>query len=67
LQIWLSLGIVCGLILLLYVVRGWRLSGIGLIGFADLLRAPFFVLWKLLLMLRMPRSPEWVRTRREHP
>lgn len=67
LQFWLSLGIACSLILIVYVLRGWQLSGIGLIGLADLLRAPFFVLWKLLLMLRMPRSTEWVRTRREHP
>lgn len=67
LQFWLSLGIACGLILVIYVLRGWQLSGIGLIGLADLLRAPFFVLWKLLLMLRMPRSTEWIRTRREHP
>lgn len=67
LQIWLFLGIACGLILLLYVLRGWHLSGVGLIGLADLLRAPFFILWKLLLMLRTPRSAEWIRTRREHP
>ena len=67
LQIWLSLGIACGLTLSLYVLRGWQLSGIGLIGLADLLRAPFFVLWKLVLVLRMPRSSEWIRTRREHP
>ena len=67
LQPWLWLGIACGLTLLLYVLRGWQLSGIGLIGLTDLLRAPFFVLWKLLLMLRMPRSGEWIRTKREIP
>jgi hypothetical protein len=31
----------------------------------DLLRAPFFVLWKALLMLRARKSSEWVRTKRE--
>lgn len=67
LEVWLTLGIACGLSLLLYVLRGWQLSGIGLIGLADLLRAPFFVLWKVLLMLRAPRSGLWVRTRRENP
>lgn len=67
LEVWLTLGIACGLSLLLYVLRGWQLSGIGLIGLADLLRAPFFVLWKVLLMIRTPRSGLWVRTRRENP
>lgn len=67
LDTWLTLGIACGMSLLLYVLRGWQLSGIGLIGLADLLRAPFFVLWKVLLMLRAPRSGLWVRTRRENP
>ena len=67
LEIWLWLGIACGFSLVLYVLRGWQLSDVGLIGLADLLRAPFFVLWKLLLMLRMPRSGEWVRTKREIP
>lgn len=67
LEIWLTLGIACGLSLFLYVLRGWQLSGIGLIGLADLLRAPFFVLWKILLMIRTPRSGLWVRTRRENP
>lgn len=65
LQIWLSIGMACALVLLLYVLRGWQLSGVGPIGLVDLLRAPFFVLWKLMLMLRMPRSVEWLRTRRE--
>jgi cellulose synthase/poly-beta-1,6-N-acetylglucosamine synthase-like glycosyltransferase len=64
-QIWLWLGIACGLCLTLYVLRGWRLSGIGLRGIVDLLRAPSFVLWKLLLMLRTGASAKWVRTKRE--
>jgi len=51
----------------LYVLRGWQLSGAGLRGLADLLRAPFFVVWKLLLKWRTRRSGEWVRTKREQP
>lgn len=63
--IWLWLGLGCGMSLLLYVLRGWQLSGVGLYGLVDLLRAPFFVLWKVLLMLRSRGSAEWVRTKRE--
>ncbi len=64
-EIWLWLGLGGGMSLLLYVLRGWRLSGVGLRGLVDLLRAPFFVLWKILLMLRPRRSVEWIRTKRE--
>ncbi|MDO8704263.1 MAG: glycosyltransferase family 2 protein [Sulfuricaulis sp.] len=64
-EIWLWLGLGGGLSLLLYVLRGWQLSGVGLRGLVDLLRAPFFVLWKVLLMLRPRGSAEWIRTKRE--
>ena len=47
------------------MLRGWHLSGVGLRGLLDLLRAPFFVIWKLLSMLRAHNSAEWVRTKRE--
>lgn len=63
---WLWLSITCLLSLSVYVLRGWQLSGVGLRGMVDLLRAPFFVLWKLWFMLRKHGSAEWVRTRREH-
>jgi hypothetical protein len=32
----------------------------------DLARAPFFVVWKLWLMLRSHGTMEWIRTKREH-
>jgi 1,2-diacylglycerol 3-beta-glucosyltransferase len=53
--------------LLLYVLRGWALSGIGLYGVVDLLWAPVYVVWKLTLRFRhRGRRPEdWVRTTRE--
>ena len=63
--LWLALGLACGASLTLYVLRGWQLSGVGRRGLMDLLRAPSFVLWKLLLMLRATQSAEWVRTKRE--
>ena len=64
-DIWLWLGAACGLSLLLYVLRGWQLSGVGLRGLLDLSRVPFFVLWKVLLRVRGNSSAEWVRTKRE--
>jgi 1,2-diacylglycerol 3-beta-glucosyltransferase len=61
---WLWLSIACIASLLAYVLRGWQLSGIGLRGILDLARAPIFLTWKVLLMLR-PRKAGWVRTDRE--
>ncbi len=51
----------------LYVGRGVALSGAGPRGILDLLWAPVYVAWKLLLFVRHPghRKGEWVRTRRE--
>lgn len=60
--LWLALG--CSASLLLYVLRGWQLSGVGPRGLLDLSGAPFFIGWKLLLMLK-PRSHAWIRTERE--
>ena len=53
--------------LLLYVGRGWRHSGSGLRGLADLLWAPAYVAWKIAQRLRGKRSGEddWIRTTRE--
>ena len=64
---WLWLGAACGASLVLYVLRGWQLSGIGARGIFDLARAPFFLVWKLLLVLRPRGSGEWIRTHREKP
>jgi cellulose synthase/poly-beta-1,6-N-acetylglucosamine synthase-like glycosyltransferase len=65
--VWLWLGVGCSACLSLYVLRGWQLSGIGMRGLAALLRAPSFIVWKILVMLRAHESAEWVRTRRELP
>lgn len=62
---WFWTGALSCAALVLYVLRGWQLSGSGLQGLLDLLRAPFFLLWKLLLMFRSRRTSEWVRTNRE--
>ncbi|HVT36151.1 MAG TPA: glycosyltransferase family 2 protein, partial [Nevskiaceae bacterium] len=51
--------------LVLYVGRGWHLSGLGWRCAADFLRAPWFMLWKLAVLLK-PHSGLWTRTQREH-
>jgi cellulose synthase/poly-beta-1,6-N-acetylglucosamine synthase-like glycosyltransferase len=61
---WLVVGAACAASLLLYVLRGWQLSGMGVLGLVDLARAPFFLLWKVLLLLRSRGSLVWVRTPR---
>lgn len=64
---WLWVGTACAASLACYVLRGWQLSGIGLIGLLDLARAPGFLLWKLRLLLRRRKSNDWQRTERERP
>jgi 1,2-diacylglycerol 3-beta-glucosyltransferase len=50
-----------------YVLRAWALSGVGAVGALDLLRAPFYIMWKLMLRMRPQKrlKDEWVRTTRE--
>jgi 1,2-diacylglycerol 3-beta-glucosyltransferase len=60
----LLLSVFCVISLVMYVLRGWRLRGVGLRGIVDLARAPSFVLGKVLLMLRK-RGPAWIRIERE--
>jgi len=62
---WLWLAVACTAALWLHVLRGWQLSGIGLRGLMDLARVPFFLLWKLRVMLSRRSTQEWVRTERE--
>jgi 1,2-diacylglycerol 3-beta-glucosyltransferase len=55
------------LLLAVYVLRGWQVSGTGLRGLADLLCAPAYAFWKATVLLRSPsrRAGDWVRTARE--
>ncbi len=62
---WLKLSAVLALCLVVYVLRGWQLSGVGAQGLLDLARAPGFLIWKVVLMLKPHKSREWVRTDRE--
>jgi cellulose synthase/poly-beta-1,6-N-acetylglucosamine synthase-like glycosyltransferase len=63
--IFLWTAIACCIALMLYVFRGWQLSGIGAQGLLDLAHVPWFLAWKLWLTLRRRESKEWVRTPRE--
>jgi cellulose synthase/poly-beta-1,6-N-acetylglucosamine synthase-like glycosyltransferase len=62
---WVWLSLIYTATLLLYVARGWQLSGTGARGLLDLAAAPFFVAWKVILMLESRRSSEWIRTDRK--
>jgi len=58
----------CVFAVVLYVLRGWSVSGTGLRGLLDLGLAPLYVVWKAGLRLRKASRPtsSWVRTKREH-
>jgi cellulose synthase/poly-beta-1,6-N-acetylglucosamine synthase-like glycosyltransferase len=62
---WVWLSLIYTATLVLYVARGWQLSGTGARGLLDLAGAPFFVVWKVILMLERRRSTEWIRTDRK--
>ncbi|MEP6547779.1 MAG: glycosyltransferase family 2 protein [Gammaproteobacteria bacterium] len=64
-DVWLKISAAFAICLVLYVLRGWQLSGVGAQGLLDLARAPGFLVWKVLLMLNPSKSREWVRTDRE--
>lgn len=63
--VWLSLALIAAVAV--YVFRGWQVSGLGPAALLDLLRAPFFVMWKLVTLLRDRGRTGWVKTEREAP
>jgi cellulose synthase/poly-beta-1,6-N-acetylglucosamine synthase-like glycosyltransferase len=67
LRVWLWPGALCAAALGFHVLRGWQLSGRGAAGLVDLLRAPFYILWKMLRVLRSHDRREWAPTRRQGP
>jgi 1,2-diacylglycerol 3-beta-glucosyltransferase len=62
---WVWAGLACVAALLVHILRGWQLSGTGLQGLLDLLGAPFFLVWKLVVMLGSRGPTSWDRTKRE--
>ena len=67
LRVWLWPGALCAAALCVHVLRGWQLSGRGAAGLVDLLGAPFYILWKMLRVLRSHDRREWAPTRRQGP
>ncbi len=60
------LSTACVATIVLYVLRGWMLSGTGARGLIDLAFAPVYVVWKLTLARRRAGpTQEWIRTTRE--
>ena len=62
--LWVWLGLGCAVLVTLYVLRGWQLSGRGLRGLADLAVAPLFLLWRLFRILRPHDRLTWIATKR---
>jgi cellulose synthase/poly-beta-1,6-N-acetylglucosamine synthase-like glycosyltransferase len=61
----LALGLIDLLALMVYVCRGWALSGVGIAGIWDLMRVPVFLFWKLFIIRFLPKPDTWIRTKRE--
>src|SRR5262249_26973540 len=57
-QVSLGIWIANWVPLVLYVLRGWSLSGTGARGLVDLACAPFYVAWKVWLRLRRADRPK---------
>ncbi|OZI30205.1 glycosyl transferase family 2 [Bordetella genomosp. 10] len=64
LWVWPLLAAVLLMVLALHVLRGWQLSPLGPRALLDLARAPFFVLWKLYIVIRNRGNEHWIRTDR---
>lgn len=62
---WVHAAAACGVSLMIYVLRGWQLSGTGMQGLLDLAQAPLYLVWKHLVVTRRRSPTEWVRTERE--
>lgn len=61
---WLTLALINLFIYCLYIFRGWQLCPLGFSALASLFLAPFFILWKLITLLKGHGRNQWVRTRR---
>ncbi|OZI70859.1 glycosyltransferase family 2 protein [Bordetella genomosp. 12] len=61
---WPMLALALLAVLALHVLRGWQLCPLGPRALLDLLRVPFFVLWKLVVLVRNRRNRNWIKTDR---
>lgn len=65
--LWLGLPVLMLLVIMVHVFRGWQLSPLGVQALLDLFRVPFFIAWKLVVMLRHRGNKAWVKTKRNAP
>jgi cellulose synthase/poly-beta-1,6-N-acetylglucosamine synthase-like glycosyltransferase len=64
---WFVLSLALLLVLILHVLRGWQLTPLGPRALLDLARVPFFVIWKLIVLVRNKSNTTWVKTVRDKP
>jgi 1,2-diacylglycerol 3-beta-glucosyltransferase len=62
-----SMWLLSGVFLALYLLRGWQLADIGIRGARAMASIPFYVGWKIAVLLRSTQggNDQWVRTARE--
>ena len=67
--LWIGTAAFGPLGLTVYILGGLRVAGAGPEAYAALIRAPFYAVWKLTLLLssRKKNTKEWVRTERHAP
>lgn len=63
--IWAWLALALAAAIALHVLRGWQLSPLGARALLDLARVPFFIVWKLVIVLRDRGNRRWIRTDRK--
>lgn len=63
--VWLAVCAVLAAALALHILRGWQLCPLGPSALLELLRAPWFILWKILALLRYRKNKAWIKTERE--
>jgi len=61
---WAGLALALAGVLALHALRGWQLCPLGPRALLDLARVPFFVVWKLVVLLRGRGNRRWIRTDR---
>jgi hypothetical protein len=61
---WVVGGALCVASLVLYVGRGWQLSGLGLRGLRALAHVPGYLLWKISVLIGR-KTTSWIKTERE--
>lgn len=62
---WTELSVVLIVVMVAHTLRGWQLGPLGPAALLDLFRVPFFIIWKLYVLLRNKSNKAWVKTSRK--